>query len=111
MSVHGTSKARVSMFESAYGQVPKDLELGAVLEAIRSDKWRPQIEAIRTIYAKVLAETNDQQKAKDAIAERKRELPSFCVSGTAESRTKPLEHSKLLQVDLDCLNGALEAVR
>src|SRR5205809_5547363 len=87
MSNHGTLEARVSMFESAYGQVPKDWKFGDVLEAIRSDKWRPQIAAIRTIYAKVLAETKDHRKAKSAIAKLKKKLPSFCVSGTAESRT------------------------
>jgi hypothetical protein len=41
----------------------------------------------------------------------KKNLPAFTISGTAQNRKQPGEHSGLLQIDLDNLNGALESVR
>ena len=101
----------VSIFADAYGKVPKTANLGAILEDTRSGRWRAPIEAIRQNYAATLTKTGSVEEAKDAISAAKKGLPAFCMSGTANSRTEPLEHSGLLQVDLDHLNGNLEGVR
>jgi len=99
------------MFPDAYGRTPKDAALGAILESVRAGRWREPVEAIRATYAATLAATGDTKPAKDAISEAKKKLPALCVSGTARSRTEALEHSGLLQIDLDGLNSTLASVR
>jgi hypothetical protein len=101
----------VAMFADAYAREAKQASLAAILEAIRTGRWREAIEPIRATYARVLAETGDTKSAKAAIEVRKKGLAAFCISGTAKSRTEPLDHSGLLQVDLDGLNSTLPAVR
>ena len=102
---------KVSMFADAFAKLPKETNLAAILEAVRTGRWREPVEAIRRTYALTLTETGDPKKAKDAIAESKKKLPAFCMSGTAHSRTEPLDHSGLLHIDLDGLNSTLETVR
>ena len=99
------------MFADAYGKVPKTANLGAILEATRSGRWHDPVEAIRLTYRATLTKTGSVAEAKDSISEAKKKLPAFCMSGTARNRTEPLEHSGLLQVDLDALNTNLETVR
>lgn len=101
----------VSQFENALAKEAKETTLDAILEGVRAGHWREPVEAIRRTYAATLAETGDVKKAKESIAAAKKRLPAFCVSGTAASRTEPLEHSGLLQIDLDGLNSTLPAVR
>jgi hypothetical protein len=92
---------RVSMFENAFGQEPKDVALAKVLEAIRTGRWRKQVEALRALLP----------ANPDVYDDRKRLLPGFCMSGTGADRHQPRAHSGLLQVDLDHLNGDLPTVR
>jgi len=99
------------MFADAFGKQPKNTRLTSILKGIRDGRWREPVEAIRQTYAAKLAETGDPKKAKDAISKLKERLPAFCMSGTAQSRTEPLSHSDLLQVDLDILSAGLPAVR
>jgi hypothetical protein len=106
-----TAQFRVSMFADAFGKAPKNTRLDSILKGIRAGRWREAIEPIRATYDKALAETGNAKDAKAAIDEPKKRLPAFCVSGTAQSRTEPLQHSGLLQVDLDGLNSTLPAVR
>jgi hypothetical protein len=99
------------MFANAFASVPEDTDLGAILEGVRTGRWRDPVEAIRRTYAAALSTTGDAKKAKCAIYEPKKRLPAFCMSGTAKSRTEPLDHSGVLQVDLDILSAGLPAVR
>ena len=89
------------MFADAFAKEPRTVRLFSVLAAVKGDKYRLQVEALRELR------TTDP----DAYSRDKRKLPAFCASGTAASRTEALEHSGLLQIDLDKLNGSLEAVR
>ena len=57
----------VSMFADAYGKVPKTANLGAILEAVRTGRWRTPMEAIRQTYTATLAATGDAKAAKAAI--------------------------------------------
>ena len=112
MNAAGTVRApAVAMFANAYDGEAKQASLAAILEAIRTGRWREAIEPIRATYAKVLAETGDTKSAKAAIEAPKKWLAAFCISGTAKTRTEPLDHSGLLQVDLDGLNSRLPAIR
>lgn len=99
------------MFGTVRAKQPKDTSLAAIIEAVRIGRWREPVEAIRRTYAAALAATGDAKKAKDAIAESKKALPAFCVSGTAKSRTEPVDHSDHLQLDFDGLGDSLPAVR
>ena len=103
------------MFADARGQTPRHCELSAVLEAIRGGKYAEPIRRARELFAawKAVCPALDSKKSPEAQAydAHKKTLTAFCISGTAASRTEPLEHSGLLQGDLDKLNGTLEAVR
>jgi hypothetical protein len=92
---------RVSMFENAFGKVPRDADLASILEAVRKGRWREQVEALRALLPANLVAYDD----------RKRFLPGFCMSGTGDDRKQPRTHSGLLQIDLDHLNGDLATVR
>lgn len=89
------------MFSDAFAKEPRTVPLCAILANIREGKYRLQVEGLREL----------RTKDAEAYAREKRKLPAFCVSGTAESRTKPLIHSGLLQIDLDHLNGTLDPIR
>ncbi|MHB8524482.1 MAG: BT4734/BF3469 family protein [Limisphaerales bacterium] len=106
---------RVAMFADAYGLDARDCDLGAILDAIRDGKYAAQICNARQRFEawRAVCPTLDCKKSSEAQAyERfKKTLPAFCVSGTAKSRTEPLEHSGLLQVDCDKLNGTADALR
>jgi hypothetical protein len=111
----GLEKVRVAMFADAYGVEPKEARLGAILDAIRTGKYANEIQRARELFAAWKAgcpaldsKESPEAKAYDAF---KRTLPAFCVSGTAKGRKEPLEHSGLMQVDCDKLNGALETLR
>jgi hypothetical protein len=109
------AKVRVAMFADAYSGEPKEVELGAILSAIRSGKYAKKITRARELFAawKAVCPTLDSKQSPEAQAydDFKRTLPAFCISGTAKSRTEPLTHSGLLQVDFDGLNSTLPAVR
>ena len=103
------------MFKDAYSQEPKDCNLVALLDAIRSVRYADKIHRARELFAawKAVCPELDSKKSPEAGAydAHKTTLPTFCVSGTAANRKEPLAHSGLLQVDLDHLDGTLEAVR
>lgn len=92
---------KVSMFADAFAKVPRDCELAAVLEAVRTGRYAAQVARLRELRAKDV----------EAYDREKRKLPAFCISGTAASRTEPLEHSGLLQIDCDKLNGTADTLR
>ena len=100
-SSHAAHDPAVSMFADAFSKTPRTVRLSLVLTNIKGGKYRLQVEALRELRG------NDG----DGYAREKRKLPAFCVSGTARGRTEPLEHSGLLQVDLDALDGDLVAIR
>lgn len=89
------------MFADARGREAKVTTIGAIIDAIRGGRYGPAVARLRDLRAR-------DAKAYQAA---KRDLPAFCVSGTAASRTEPLEHSGLLQIDFDHLNGTLDTVR
>lgn len=89
------------MFADALSKVAKDCDLAAILDAIRGERYAVPVARLRELRA----------QDGDAYQLEKRKLPAFCVSGTAASRKEPREHSGLLQIDFDHLNGTLDAVR
>ena len=91
----------VTMFADAFGKVPKDCDLGVILDAIRGGRYAVPVARLRELQA----------VDGDAYQNEKRKLPAFLISGTAASRTEPREHSGLLQIDFDHLNGTLDTVR
>jgi VirE N-terminal domain len=106
---------KVSMFADARGQTPRHCDLAAVLGKIRGDRYADRVRHARVLFAAWKAvcpaldsKTSPEAQAYDAF---KKTLPAFCVSGTAANRKEPLEHSNLIQADLDKLNGTMEAVR
>ena len=99
------------MFANAFGKIPRQVSLVKILDGTQAGRWREPVEPIRQTYTATLAATGDRKRAKDAIVEAKKRLPAFCMSGTAKSRTAPLEHSNVLQIDVDGLGDSLPAVR
>ena len=103
------------MFADAFGKTPKDCDLSALLDVIRSNRWQSKASRARELFGewKAVCPTLDSKESAEAIAYDgfKKTLPAFCISGTAQDRTTPLEHSGLLQVDCDKLNGTLDTLR
>lgn len=90
----------VSTF-ARFGSRPIDKPLADVLAGIREGKNREYILHLRGLYAPDRALYNREKKM----------LPTFIVSGTANTRKEPVQHSNLLQVDLDRLGAKLDEVR
>ena len=107
--------SEVAMFENAFGKVPKSVTLGAIIAAIKGEKYADRSRHCRELFAawKAVCPALDSKKSPEAKVydDFKKTLPAFCISGTAASRTEPLAHSGLLQVDCDKLNGTLETLR
>lgn len=105
----------VSMFASAHATAPKDCDPAAVVNAIRTGKWRNPVESVRSAYAttytEALARGDDHKAAvlaaKKAVADAKKRLPGCTFSGTFSKRGNDalLAHSGLLCADLDDLDA------
>lgn len=91
----------VATFASARGIKPGESSLGSVLEHIRRGYYSREITRLRKL----------RREDPEVYRKEKKKLPAFCISGTASSRTEPLIHSGLLQIDLDNLNDLLGPVR
>lgn len=105
----------VSMFASAHATAPKDCDAAAVVNAIRTGKWRNAVESVRSAYATTYAEARARgddhaaatKAAKRAVGEQKKALPAVAFSGTFSTRANAalLAHSGLLCADLDDLDA------
>lgn len=99
----------VSIFHSAFSKEPESaMEIGCVLEGIRSGRWMDQIAALRNLLGK-------DRKAYD---NRKRSLPAFTMSAYMLTRdqTIPVEkrvtqHTGILQGDFDAVQDVEGAKR
>ena len=89
------------MFANAFGETPTTRALADVLGEIRGGRYAAQTARLRELR------THDP----DGYRREKKKLPAFSVSGTAKTRKEPLDHSGLLQIDLDDLGGRLPTVR
>lgn len=93
---------QVSWFSSFSSDHPKDCSLKAILKAIKEDdRYKSLIDNLRVVRQTDVGAYNIQ----------KRSLPAFTISGTAKNRKEPLEHSGLIQGDLDHLGDKLNSVR
>jgi hypothetical protein len=101
----------VSCFQNAFGEKPENRPLDDVLQAIRLGEYAALVASIRDTFQQIWNQTKDAHEAKKAIASPKKQLPAFCISGTAISRTEALDHSGFLQIDLDGLNESLPVFR
>ena len=80
------STAIVSMVAHGKATGTTDVAVDEILRDIKSDKWKVAIDHIRAVYQRVLAETNDAQQAKKAVADLKLELAGVMFSGRFSSR-------------------------
>jgi hypothetical protein len=96
--------AQVSMVRCATDTETKPSTVQAVLSAIRAGRWKEEVEAVRRAYA---------DKGKAAADSLKTNLPGVLFSGTFSRRKKEclIQHSGVLCLDCDGLNGRLEEVR
>ncbi len=107
---------KVSMFSDAFSGVPRTVTIGAVIAEIRGHTNRLHILHLRKLHEawKAVCPALDSKKSDEAKAydSAKKELPPFCVSGTARDRTTPLVHSGLLQIDIDhCRDRMADLIR
>jgi BT4734-like, N-terminal domain len=95
------AKVPVSMFSNARGVTPTEVALGAILQAIRNGRYGEQVSGLRQLLPHNRA----------AYDLEKKKLPAFTVSGSMKGRTELVQHSDLLQVDLDKLGDKLPELR
>ena len=90
----GAGEKTISMFANASNTNPKDAKIKPILEAIRKGKFEREINRLRN-YLKA--------GRKNEYDRDKKNLPAFTISGkfSKRSATKLLEHSGLLQIDID----------
>jgi hypothetical protein len=94
----------VSGVASARDTETVDVNIHAFLAHVRDGKWKEQILEIRKAHA---------EAGKGLANPLKEKLPAFMVSGrfSRRSATAISQHSGLLCVDLDELNGDLDSIR
>ena len=94
----------VSMVKHAHATKCSDVNLFAVLEAIKASKWKRPVHRVRKAFA---------QGGKAAAEPLKKRLPGVTFSGRFRQRkaSELDKHSGVLCVDLDNLNGDLDAIR
>jgi len=105
----------VSTVPDAKSTATTDTNVLDLLRSIRSGKWRHQIEPIRTLYHRAVAEGLDPKKAVQA---RKATLPAMLWSGRFTTRKesvslpkKLVRHSGILCADLDRIEGRIAEIR
>ncbi|MBM3729088.1 MAG: hypothetical protein FJW40_27145, partial [Acidobacteria bacterium] len=103
----------LSMTRNAHDTATKDTRAVALIEAIRSDRWREPVAQLRAEFARVLAETGDVRQAKKAAGPLKQKLPGVLWSGNFSIRRAEslVAHSGLLCADLDDLGPQLANAR
>ena len=89
----GIGEITVSIFPNASSTKPKDAKIKPILEAIRKGKFEREINRLR----------NSLKADRKEYDRDKKNLPAFTISGkfSKRSATKLLEHSGLLQIDID----------
>jgi len=78
---------RVSYQEGVCGEL-REFSLGGFLTWIERGRYSKQVDAIRTLYARVLKETGDEKQAKKAVSDLKKDLPGITPSGLFEEARK-----------------------
>lgn len=108
----------ISMCRDGKSIETKDTKAVAIVEGIRTGRWREPIDCIRIRFAEVLAGTGDAKQAKKAVGALKVQLPGVMPSGCFTTRDKavPLAdkligHSGLLGADLDDIGVRLAEAR
>jgi hypothetical protein len=96
----------ISMVRNCTETAAKDVEISALLDAIRNGKWRKQIENIRRVYASTEGDSDAKRKAIDQF---KKNLPAVTFSGRFSNRSSHalVQHSGLICADLDSLGANL----
>jgi putative DNA primase/helicase len=105
---------QISRLDHATDQRPKPTTPREMIDLIKGDTLRVQVEAIRIKYQSVLAATNSPSEAKKAVKAMKEKLPCIMWSGLFQRRgdANLEKHSGLLCADLDHLDEhALEPAR
>jgi hypothetical protein len=112
------SGTTISMVKCATDTETRDISIDHVLEAIRTGgkRLRRQVELIRRIFKREFSKHGDYKQAKNAIGALKKHLAAVMWSGTFSNRAEPVreklvQHSSLLQVDLDSLGVRVAEVR
>ena len=97
----GLAETEISIFANARATDPKPVKLGVVLAAIQTGRWADQMAVLRELLA-----SGD----KDSYDDQKKTLPAVTLSGSFEKRNAGglIQHSGLLQIDLDHLDTPAE---
>ncbi len=83
---------------------PLESTLGDFLDHVEQGTYAREVEAIRKRYNRVLNETGDPKKAKDAVSDLKTELPAITPSGLFDGRRKRdclVQYTKEICYDID----------
>jgi len=90
--------SEVSWFLSCKATEPdKSFPLDQIIDWIKNGQYRNDIETIREIYRE------EGKSARYKAAKEK--LPCLAVSGIIQKRSKLIQHSEFIQIDIDNING------
>ena len=98
----GVADRELSIFENAYGKKSFTTTLSKILKSIAGGRWKSKITGLREIL---------QAHGDEAYNNAKKKLPAVTVSGSFRGRSELVQHSGLLQVDLDNIPENVSAIR
>ena len=91
----GLDNLVVSMYENFFSKNPENVNFIKIIHAIKNGRWKDRIDELRNLI---------QFGNKEKYDDKKRNLPAVTISGQFENRNQLLQHTGLLQVDLDNLH-------
>ncbi len=108
------SALTISMVAHATATETRDVDADAIVNAIKTGRWKEPLEEIRRLYRSTLLKIGSNRKAaKLAVESLKKKLPGVIWSGTFSRRANDalIEHSGLICADLDSLGREKADVR
>ena len=97
-------KQYISIFKNVRMNDCDYFDANLIVREIISEKHKHRVEPIREVISKVQGDYGNYKAAKEAANKKKRNLPAIIWTGKFQGRTKLINHSGLLCIDIDGTN-------
>ena len=94
----------VSVFESIQSKTCELHDSDGIINRIINGSFEEKVEPIREVVSNVQGDYGNYKAAKEAANKKKRNLPAIIWTGKFQGRTKLINHSGLLCIDIDGTN-------
>ena len=97
-------KQYISIFKNVRMNDCDYFDANLIVREIISGKHKHRVEPIREVVSNVQGDYGNYKAAKEAANKKKRNLPAIIWTGEFQGRTKLINHSGLLCIDIDGTN-------